>query len=131
MVRGAATLCMALVGVVFSLLLAGLDSILLPWVNAVVHYAMPVVVVADWLIDPPNRRITLQAALRWLAIPFVYVAYTLVRGATVHWYPYPFLNVDQIGYRGVLGYCLVMLVGVAIGAWAVSTGNARRARGAT
>ncbi len=107
--RGAATLCLAIVGVVFSLLLANLESNVIPWVNIVLHYIMPTAIVLDWLIDPPQTTLTARDALSWLSLPIAYIMYTLVRGALVHWYPYPFLDVDKIGYVSVATYCAVFL----------------------
>ena len=60
LLRGAVVLNMTLVGVVFSSLLAGLEALVLPWVNVVVHYVIPGVVLADWLIDPPPSRLTFR-----------------------------------------------------------------------
>jgi membrane protease YdiL (CAAX protease family) len=60
----------------------------------------------------------------WLAWPLVYLAYSLVRGAVVDWYPYPFLDPDESGgYAGVAGYALAILaaftaVGLALHWWA-------------
>jgi hypothetical protein len=110
-VRGAATFCMALAGIVFALLLTNLESDLIPWVNAVVHYLMPVALIADWLVVPPRHRLTGGDAARWLVLPFVYVGYTLVRGAIVHWYPYPFLNVDQAGWDSVAWTIVTLFIG--------------------
>jgi hypothetical protein len=55
--RSAVVLYMAVTGVVFALLLSGLQEELqttIPWVDFVVHKLMPVVLVADWLLDPPR-----------------------------------------------------------------------------
>lgn len=47
---------MLIVGIVFSLLLRNADlGTLLPWVNVLLHYVMPCVVVVDWLLDPPSK----------------------------------------------------------------------------
>lgn len=108
--RGAATLAMALVGIIFSLLLANLDSNVVPWVNVVVHYVMPTVVVIDWVVDPPTTRLDARDAALWLAFPLAYVTYTLARGAIVHWYPYPFLDVDARGYPIVGAYVASIFV---------------------
>jgi hypothetical protein len=114
--RGAATLCLTIVGVVFSILLAGLESAMLVWTNAVVHYVMPVAIVLDWCIDPPRTRLTFRDVLWWLALPVVYIAYTLIRGPIVKWYPYPFFDVAKIGYGAVSAY----LVAIAVFALVVS-----------
>jgi hypothetical protein len=112
--RGAATVCMVLVGIVFSLLLATLESDVVPWVNAVVHYVMPIVLAADWLIDPPRRRLSMRDGFWWLAFPLAYLIYTLIRGAIVHWYPYPFLDVDRTGAATVGTYVLAIFAAASI-----------------
>jgi hypothetical protein len=112
--RGAATVCMVLVGIVFSLLLAALESDVVPWVNVVVHYIMPVLLAIDWLIDPPRQRLTMRDGFWWLVFPLVYLIYTLIRGAIVHWYPYPFLDVDRTGAASVGTYVLAIFAATSI-----------------
>jgi hypothetical protein len=122
--RGSITLYMAITGVVYSLLLAGLSKELqttIPWVNVVLHYLMPVVVVGDWLIDTPRQIIPFSKALWWLIFPVTYVVYSLIRGSIVGWYPYPFLNPGTHGYVGVAvvsaGIAVVATAGVGLLAW--------------
>ena len=131
LLRGAAVLCMALTGVVFTLLLSDVDILVLPSVNIVVHYLMPAVVVADWVVDPPQAQLAMRQGLRWLGIPLAFVVYSLVRGRFIHWYPYPFLSPDVVGYRGVFIYCACMFIGLVVLTWGiVAVGNALR-RGRT
>jgi hypothetical protein len=132
-VRGAVTLYITITGVVFALLLSGLQESLdthIAWVDFTVHKLMPVVLVADWLIDPPRHRLSFRTGLAWLLYPLVYLVYTLIRGAQADWYPYPFLDVSRHGYGGVLLSCAVMLVGfVAAALGFVAAGNWRAGRG--
>jgi hypothetical protein len=114
---------------VFSLLLANIDSELIPWVNVIVHYAMPVLIALDWCLDPPQTKISRRDVTLWLVLPAGYLAYALVRGAVVHWYPYPFLNADTIGYAGVAAYSAGILAFTLLAAYVVMTvGNSLRAR---
>jgi hypothetical protein len=126
------TLYITTTGVVFAVLLAGLQESLdthIAWVDFTVHKLMPVVLVADWLIDPPRHRLSFRIGLAWLLYPLAYLVYTLIRGAQVDWYPYPFLDVSRHGYGGVLLNCVVMLVGFVAAAEAfVYVGNRRAAR---
>ncbi|HET9412108.1 MAG TPA: Pr6Pr family membrane protein [Candidatus Saccharimonadales bacterium] len=118
--RGAATLYMLVTGVVYSLLLSGLEESLqttIPWVNAVLHYIMPAAVLFDWCIDIPKRRMLFRRALVWLAFPAAYLFYSLVRGAVVGWYPYPFLNPAYYGYAGVVVTCVGILGGMVALIW--------------
>lgn len=71
-VRSGVVLYMAITGVVFAVLLAGLQEELqttIPWVDFVVHKLMPVVLVADWLLDPPRHRLPRWIAAAWLCYP--------------------------------------------------------------
>jgi hypothetical protein len=81
------------------------------------------------LLDPPRHRLPLRLSAAWLAYPAAWLAYTLVRGADTGWYPYPFVDVDKLGYGGVAWRCALLLVGLAAAACAfLAVGNAR-ARG--
>lgn len=119
LIRGAATLYMAVTGVIYVTLLINEDlGLLMPWVNIVLHFIMPIVVVADWLYQPPRTKLVPKQILLWLIFPFLFLVYTLVRGPIVHWYPYPFLNPDKVGgYGGVALYSLVVLVAFFVLGW--------------
>ncbi|MBA3401834.1 MAG: Pr6Pr family membrane protein [Actinobacteria bacterium] len=123
-VRSAVVLYIAITGIVFALLLSGLQEELqttIPWVDFVVHKLLPVVLVVDWLLDSPRRRLPGWAALAWLSFPFAWFLYTLARGASVDWYPYPFVDVGELGYGGVLLRSVVLLVGFAVAALVLLT----------
>lgn len=112
LLRCISVVCMALVGVVFSALLRDVDlGSLLPWINTWLHYVMPVIVVADWLIQSPRNPIPLKSLGIAVVFPLAYLAYSLMRGAVINWYAYPFLNPAIGGYGAVLVTCLVIAVG--------------------
>lgn len=123
LLRGAATLYMATTGIVYVLLLSGYEETLqttIPWVNFVLHYLMPVAVVADWFIDRPPFRILFKHALLWLIFPIFYLAYSLIRGSLTGWYPYPFLNPGEQGYASVAATCIFIALGATVFAWLLS-----------
>lgn len=122
-IRGAATLYMVITGIVFALLLAGLEQRLqltVPWINIVLHYIMPVVLLVDWLLFPPKFRFSFAQTLGWLVFPLLYLIYTLIRGSLVAWYPYPFLDVSQVGWVGVSIMSIAIAIGAAVLAWLLS-----------
>lgn len=81
--RGAATLYVTITGLVYNTLLLHVPvGIVAPWVNDVVHRAVPALMLLDWVLFSPWARTHLLAALLWLAYPLAYVAYTLIRGPT-------------------------------------------------
>jgi len=111
LVRGGAVVYLSVTLVVFALLLSGTNvDTAVGWVNTVVHQVFPIVVIADWLIDPPSSRITVRQSLVWLAPALVWLAYTLIRGAIVDWYPYPFINPANGGYASVAAYAGAIVV---------------------
>jgi len=112
MARGAAVLYMAMTGLVYALLLSGVDVQTDQYTNWVMHRIVPVIVVLDWLYEPPREPIDLRSAVSWLAFPLLYLLYTLMRGPFVDWYPYPFVDPTRGG-----GYVRVALnaIGVALG----------------
>jgi hypothetical protein len=130
LLRGANTLNMIVVGVVFSLLLAGLENTeftAVPWDNTVLHYVIPVAVALDWLADRPQVSIGFKQALVWVVFPIAYLVYSLIRGPIVDWYPYPFLDADEHGYASVLSTSLGLLVMASALAWVLARVTGRGA----
>lgn len=109
-VRGAATLYMFVTGIVYNTLLfnvpTGLDY---EWINTVLHRAMPLLMVLDWLVDPPRRRVQVRTALLWLIFPLAYAVYSLVRGPFVDFYPYPFVDPRLDGGYGRVAIFVVII----------------------
>lgn len=128
--RGAATVYMTVTFIVFALLLADTDvDTAIVWVDRVLHRVIPIVMVADWLLEPPNAPIELRRAWWWVAYPVAWVAYIIVRGAIVGKYPYPFLNPAIGGYGSVALYSVAILVGMLLVIWCIVTiGNAMQER---
>jgi len=86
---------------------------------------MPIVIVADWLLDPRRARLTLRQGLLWLIFAVAWIAYTMIRGSLVGLYPYPILDPANGGYATVALYCVGILGLMAIVCWlTVVLGNA-------
>ena len=80
LVRGGAVVYMTVTFVVVILLLSGVEvDTQVVWVDIVVHKLFPIVVFADWLIDPPRHRLTVRDSLVWLVFPLGWLAYTMIR----------------------------------------------------
>ena len=121
LVRGAVTLYMVITGIIYAVLLANIDvGVADPWTNNVVHRIMPVVLLLDWILAPPRRRISESRSLMWLLFPLMYGIYTLVRGPIVDWYPYPFLDPREQGYIALAIGLVVLSVAFALMALAVN-----------
>jgi cell division protein FtsW (lipid II flippase) len=119
--RGAAVVYLVVTFIVVLVLLSGAElQVAVPWVDFVVHKLFPVIVVIDWLIDPPSTDVRLRDVAAWLVFPIVWVALTLARGAVDHWYPYPFLDPANGGYRSVAYFVGMILAGFLVIAGAVN-----------
>lgn len=129
--RGAATLYMVITGIVYAALLSNQDvGPLAPWVNSALHQVTPAVLLADWVCFPPWPRASYRA-LGWLAFPLLYFAYSLIRGAVVNWYPYPFLDPRHPGgYGRVALYAVVLALVMAVLAALVNAAGCWRATSA-
>ena len=103
-VQSAIALYIFIVGLVYNLVLRGIWS---PtgWqlvVDNLLHVAVPVLYVVYWLIYIPKGALNWVDGLMWAYSPLAYLIYSLIRGHFVGWYPYPFLDVNKIGYQKVL-----------------------------
>lgn len=118
--RGALTLYMTMTGIIYVLLLAGYEQALqttIPAVNIILHYIMPVVILADWLVFPPEKKLSFRIALVWLAYPLLYLVYSLIRGSITDWYPYPFINPTLSGWPNLIGTSLAIALGSLALTW--------------
>jgi hypothetical protein len=98
-VRTAITAYIIVVAVTYHLLLRDLwDPQGWQWLaDITLHYVTPIQFVLDWLLFVPKREIPWKTALIALAYPLVYMAWTLWHGSWNGFYPYPFIDVSQIG----------------------------------
>jgi hypothetical protein len=125
LLRGAAAVYLMVTFFVVIFLLSGVDvQLQLGWVDFVLHKLFPIVVVLDWVIDPPTTRLTSRDALLWIAYPIAWTILTLIRGAADGWYPYPFLNPANGGYGQVAVTVVAITAAVlVIAAVAIVIGN--------
>jgi len=90
--------------------------------NQLVHTVMPLLTVLGWLMFGPRGQTSRRIAWLSLLFPACWMAFTLIRGAVIHWYPYPFINVAAIGYaKAALNafWVALLLLGLAAGATAL------------
>ncbi|MEB0206354.1 Pr6Pr family membrane protein [Pseudomonas sp. CCC3.1] len=115
------------VGVAYNLLLRNLwQPQGLQWLaNELLHDVMPVLFTLYWWCCVPKGTLRLSYIGLWGLYPIVYFAYILLRGHLLGVYPYPFIDVEKLGYAqtfvnafGILaGFVFVALVVVVIDRW--------------
>ncbi|MBG0813825.1 Pr6Pr family membrane protein [Planomonospora sp. ID82291] len=129
-IKGAVTLFISITGLVAHFILTHGASplLLLPdgqgndvqdMGNLLLHYVTPIMAFADWLLFDRALRPGWSRPLVWLAYPAAYLVFALTRGAllapgTERRYPYPFLDVDRLGYDGVALQAVLLTAGFAV-----------------
>jgi hypothetical protein len=114
-------LSILLVGIVYHLLLRGLRELSggSAVANVLLHQVMPVLVPVFWLVFVAKGKLRWVDTLIWAVYPLAYLVYALVWGGMHGRYPYPFLNVEQLGRQGVAMNALGIAVGFLAVAWGV------------
>lgn len=67
----------------------------------ILHLYIPLLMLVYWMVFISSKKIDTKTIPYWLIYPAFYLVYTLVRGSIVKFYPYPFVNVDVLGYGKV------------------------------
>ena len=105
-------------GLVYSIVLAP-SAVLRGWEhvgNALVHITVPILTVVTFLIWGPRGWLTLRTVFTALILPIIWLVYTLVRGSIINAYPYPFLNVANLGLvQALTNVAFVVVLGVVLG----------------
>lgn len=78
--------------------------------DELLHLINPILFVVYWLIFVPKEKLKWTQSLNWLWFPFLYLAYTLIRGAITQIYPYPFIDAGKLGYYSIVINSLLLLV---------------------
>jgi hypothetical protein len=117
-VRTAIAVYIFIVGLVYNLVLRKIWS---PtgWqlvADNLLHVLVPLFYVLFWYFFIPRNMLKWNDIFPWLLFPACYLVYSLVRGASTGWYPYPFLHAGELGYAKVAVNSLVVLLAfVAVG----------------
>ncbi|MEO6999882.1 MAG: Pr6Pr family membrane protein [Terracoccus sp.] len=78
--------------------------------DRLLHIAVPALTFIGWLAFGPRGKVRREDLLPSLIWPVLCLVATLALGPFVNWYPYPFINVNQIGYGRTLINCAVIAV---------------------
>ncbi len=100
----AVTVYITIVGLVYNLILRftwqpkGLQML----VDELLHTVIPIYFIIFWLIFVPKGSLGWKNVFPWLLYPFMYLVYIMIWGHFSTQYPYPFINVMELGYERVL-----------------------------
>jgi len=109
----ATTVNITIVGVVYNIVLRGLAEPqgLARVVDEMLHLIIPVAFLLSWFLFVPKGSLQWKSVWLWLIYPLSYFVVILLRGVIAGWYPYPFIDVNSLGYGKALLNALVLSIG--------------------
>ena len=113
----AITVYIFIVGIVYQVMLrhvwqpVGIQKL----VDELLHTVNPVLTILFWIRFEAHQEVRNKQIPYWLVYPVFYFIYTFVRGAITGFYPYPFIDVTQLGlqtalFNGVLVFIFFALM---------------------
>jgi hypothetical protein len=115
-IRATVLTCTVTAGIVFAFLVQQAGErgfrIDVPWSDQVLHFILPVFAVADWVLTPGRGRALWRSLGYTLAFTLGWGGITLVRGSVVGWYPYFFLDPNQVS--GVAEFSLFSGIAISV-----------------
>jgi hypothetical protein len=115
---------MAFVGIAYNLLLRGYwtPTAFRLLLNESLHSVLPMLAALYWVLFVPRFHLKLRHCLLWLVYPLTYLGVTFWRGRLSDFYPYPFINVERLGFTHAVvnsallfgGFLMLMAVFVGI-----------------
>jgi hypothetical protein len=108
----AITVYIVIVGLIYNTILRFLwePQGLQKTVDELLHSVIPLLVLFYWFVFTAKDRLQWKNVFPWLIYPFAYIVYIFIRGSVSGFYPYPFINTQQLGLNKVL----VNAVGIAV-----------------
>ena len=111
-VLSAVTLYITIVGLVYQVVLRSIWSPtgMQKLVDELLHSIIPLFVIVFWYVYENHKENQWKFIPNWLIYPSLYLVYILIRGHFSDFYPYPFVNVIQLGLKQVLVNSLVLVL---------------------
>ncbi|MWN05791.1 Pr6Pr family membrane protein [Gilliamella sp. Pas-s95] len=126
-----------LVGVIITIIIYNLvlrsihnpPNTLLKIANESLHVVIPILGVLSWFIWGPFRRINVKVIVGSILSMIGYGVYIFIRGYYTNQYPYPFINVVQVGYFKALfavSKIFLFFLGLAFLCWTIDCLRSRK-----
>lgn len=111
-VKTAVAVYIALVGIVYNIILQGANEFTGAALvaDSLTHDAVPVLYTIYWLVFVRKGELNWRMPFAWTIYPLVYLPYVLIRGSSTLRYPYPFLDVGELGYGMVFINAVVLTI---------------------
>jgi len=86
--------------------------------NVGLHLIVPILYILDWVLFSKKDKMSFKRIPYWILYPVAYGIYTIIRGSVTGDYPYPFMNVTELGmgrvFINMLGFAGFYAVGAAV-----------------
>jgi hypothetical protein len=109
----AITVYIVVVGLIYNTMLRGL-MLLNGWprvADEFLHVVSPIIFLIFWIFYVDKSHLRYKSALKWLIYPLIYVIFTVIRGYFINRYPYPFIDVIQLGYpTAILNAAIIIFI---------------------
>ena len=108
----AVTLYITIVGLVYQIVLRPIwnPEGMQMFVDELLHSIVPVCVLIYWMLFENKRTVKWNQIPKWLIYPLIYLVFILIRGNLSNFYPYPFVNVYELGMSTVLLNSVILMV---------------------
>ena len=113
----ATTSYILVVGIIYNVLLRiiwkpeGLQLI----VNELLHAVIPILFLIYWLVFVRKDGLKWNNVWAWLLYPLIYTVYVFIFGAITGFYPYPFIDLAQLGIKTtIINACGITVFFIAI-----------------
>lgn len=77
--------------------------------DELLHSLIPLMFITYWYKFEEHHKVDYRQIAYWLLFPLGYLIYTIIHGYYSGYYPYPFVNVSEIGMERVLLNSLILL----------------------
>jgi hypothetical protein len=102
--------------------------------DELLHDIMPVLFLGYWWRYVPKGTLRVWHIALWVIYPLLYFAYSMLRGHLLAVYPYPFIDVDKLGYPQVFinaggllaGFVVIALLVIGVDRWLGSRTKSQR-----
>jgi hypothetical protein len=109
----AITVYIVVVGLIYNVMLRALVSPV-GWARAadeLLHMVSPLVFLFFWIFFVKKANLEYKQSISWLIYPLLYVVFVVIRGHLINKYPYPFIDVVQLGYpKAILNAVVVIFI---------------------
>ena len=85
--------------------------------DELLHAVVPLLFIIFWVFFVEKSRLKWKDAFAWLIYPFVYLIYSLIRGAIIKQYPYFFIDANKLNPMEILINCLMLFIVFLMLSW--------------